>query len=98
MGQAAACPREPARCRYDLGARGHLRPGDRRLCRLLDLHALQGRDHKVEDGDGPQILRATTRDFRTFTTPEPWFKADDVPGAVKAKGMIDATVMADKGR
>ncbi|WP_230482263.1 family 43 glycosylhydrolase [Sphingomonas sp. Leaf21] len=55
-------------------------------------------DHKVEDGDGPQILRATTRDFRTFTTPEPWFKADDVPGAVKAKGMIDATVMADKGR
>ena len=54
--------------------------------------------HKIEDGNGPQILRAITRDFRTFTTPEPWFKAADVPGAVKAKGMIDATVMKDGDR
>jgi GH43 family beta-xylosidase len=49
--------------------------------------------HKREDGNGPQILTATTRDFRTFTAPKPWFKAADVPGAVKSKGMIDATVM-----
>jgi GH43 family beta-xylosidase len=53
--------------------------------------------HTVEDGEGPQILTATTRDFRTFTTPTPWFKAADVPGAVRAKGMIDATVMKDRG-
>lgn len=51
--------------------------------------------HSVEDGEGPQILSAITRDFRTFTTPTPWFKAADVPGAVRAKGMIDATVMKD---
>ncbi|WP_343525536.1 family 43 glycosylhydrolase [Sphingomonas sp.] len=49
--------------------------------------------HKVEDGEGPQILSAITRDFRVFTTPKPWFKAADVPGAVRSKGMIDATVM-----
>lgn len=49
--------------------------------------------HNREDGNGPQILTAITRDFKTFTTPKPWFKAADVPGAVKAKGMIDATVM-----
>ncbi len=54
--------------------------------------------HKVEDGDGPQILTATTRDFRSFTAPEPWFKAADVPGAVKSKGMIDATVMKSGDR
>jgi GH43 family beta-xylosidase len=51
--------------------------------------------HKVEDGNGPQILTATTRDFRTFTAPVPWFKAEDVAGAVKRHGMIDATVMKD---
>jgi GH43 family beta-xylosidase len=49
--------------------------------------------HTVEDGNGPQILSSITRDFRTFTAPKPWFKAADVPGTVKAKGMIDATVM-----
>ncbi|WP_322966199.1 family 43 glycosylhydrolase [Sphingomonas fuzhouensis] len=54
--------------------------------------------HKVEDGNGPQILSAITRDFRSFTTPQPWFKAADVPGAVKAKGMIDATVLKDGDR
>ncbi|GAA3268318.1 hypothetical protein GCM10020258_39460 [Sphingomonas yabuuchiae] len=54
--------------------------------------------HKVEDGNGPQILRATTRDFRNFSTPEPWFRSADVPGAVKAKGMIDATVLRDGDR
>ncbi|MEG3089896.1 family 43 glycosylhydrolase [Sphingomonas sp. PB1R3] len=54
--------------------------------------------HRIEDGNGPQILRATTRDFRTFSAPVPWFKAADVPGAVKAKGMIDATVLKDGDR
>jgi GH43 family beta-xylosidase len=52
-------------------------------------------DHKIEDGNGPQILTAITRDFRTFTAPRPWLKAADVPGAVKAKGMIDTTVLKD---
>lgn len=54
--------------------------------------------HTVEDGNGPQILRATTRDFRSFTDPVPWFKAADVPGAITAKGMIDATVLKDGDR
>jgi GH43 family beta-xylosidase len=54
--------------------------------------------HKIEDGNGPQILTAITRDFRTFSAPKPWFKAADVPGAIKAKGMIDTTVMKDGNR
>ncbi len=54
--------------------------------------------HKIEDGDGPQILTAITRDFRTFTSPKPWFKAADVAGAIKSKGMIDTTVMKDGDR
>ncbi|MDP1027023.1 family 43 glycosylhydrolase [Sphingomonas sp. KR1UV-12] len=51
--------------------------------------------HKMGDGNGPQILMSTTRDFRTFTKPEPWFKSVDVPGLVRDKGMIDATVLKD---
>lgn len=54
--------------------------------------------HKVSDGNGPQILSAITRDFRHFTPPTPWFKSTDVPGAVKDKGMIDATVLKDGDR
>ncbi len=49
------------------------------------------------DGEGPQILRSTTSDFRTFTTPEPWLKAADVPGMVRDKGLIDTTILADQG-
>ncbi|WP_294197478.1 glycoside hydrolase family 43 protein [uncultured Sphingomonas sp.] len=49
------------------------------------------------DGDGPQIMMATTRDFRTFSTPRPWLKAADVPGMVRDKGLIDATVLHDAG-
>lgn len=49
------------------------------------------------DGEGPRILRSTTSDFRTFTTPEPWLKAADVPGMVRDKGLIDTTVLADRG-
>lgn len=49
------------------------------------------------DGEGPRILKSTTTDFRTFTTPEPWLKASDVPGMVRDKGLIDATVLADQG-
>jgi hypothetical protein len=30
--------------------------------------------HKQGDGHGPQILMSTTRDFRHFTTPQPWFQ------------------------
>jgi len=47
------------------------------------------------DGNGPQILMSTTRDFRSFTTPVPWLKAADVPGLVPDKGLIDATVLKD---
>ncbi len=47
------------------------------------------------DGNGPQILMSTTRDFRRFTTPVPWLKAADVPGLVPGKGLIDATVLKD---
>lgn len=51
--------------------------------------------HRRDDGNGPQIVMATTRDFRTFTPARPWFKAADVPGLVRANGMIDATVLKD---
>lgn len=51
--------------------------------------------HKQGDGNGPQILISTTRDFRHFTTPRPWVKAADLPFLVKDKGMIDATVLKD---
>ncbi len=50
---------------------------------------------KQGDGNGPQILMSTTRDFRTFTTPRPWFKAADRPELVPASGMIDTTVLKD---
>jgi len=49
----------------------------------------------VEDGNGPQILTSTTRDFRDFTTPEVWFKAADVPSLNKSNGLIDATMLKD---
>ncbi|MBN0038579.1 family 43 glycosylhydrolase [Cellulosimicrobium cellulans] len=49
----------------------------------------------VQDGNGPQILTSITRDFRTFTDPEPWFKAADVPGLVEDRGLIDSTVLKD---
>ncbi|MFF0911179.1 immunoglobulin-like domain-containing protein [Microbacterium enclense] len=49
----------------------------------------------MPDGNGPQILLSTTRDFRDFTTPEPWFKAADVPGLVQGNGLIDSTVLKE---
>ena len=51
--------------------------------------------HRTSDGNGPQILISTTRDFRHFTPPRPWFKAADLPFLVKDKGMIDSTVLKD---
>ncbi|WP_083672188.1 family 43 glycosylhydrolase [Sphingomonas montana] len=47
------------------------------------------------DGNGPQMLYATTRDFRTFTQPQQWFKAADLSELVKSRGMIDSTVLRD---
>ncbi|WP_307448635.1 immunoglobulin-like domain-containing protein [Microbacterium proteolyticum] len=47
------------------------------------------------DGNGPQILISTTRDFRDFTTPQPWFKARDVAGLVQGNGLIDSTVLKE---
>ncbi|WP_081323108.1 immunoglobulin-like domain-containing protein [Microbacterium testaceum] len=49
----------------------------------------------VGDGNGPQIMTTITRDFRTFSTPQPWFKASDVPGLVKGSGLIDSTILKD---
>lgn len=49
----------------------------------------------MPDGNGPQILLSTTRDFRDFTTPEPWFTAADVPGLVQGNGLIDSTVLKE---
>jgi GH43 family beta-xylosidase len=48
-----------------------------------------------KDDNGPQILFATTRDFRTFSEPTPWFKSADLPDLVKRAGMIDFTVIKD---
>ncbi len=47
------------------------------------------------DGNGPQILMSTTRDFRTFSTPQPWFKSADLPALVRDRGMIDTTVLQE---
>jgi hypothetical protein len=47
------------------------------------------------DGNGPQILISTTRDFRDFTTPQPWFKARDVSGLNAGNGLIDSTVLKE---
>lgn len=50
------------------------------------------------DGNGPQMLFATTRDFRTFSTPRIWFRAADRPELDAGKGMIDSTVLYDGGQ
>ena len=50
------------------------------------------------DGSGPQMLFATTRDFRTFSAPQVWFKAADRPELDAGKGLIDATVLHDGGQ
>ncbi|MBF4461307.1 MULTISPECIES: immunoglobulin-like domain-containing protein [unclassified Rathayibacter] len=47
------------------------------------------------DGNGPQIVTSITRDFRTFTTPQPWFKAADLPSLNKGNGLIDSTVLKE---
>lgn len=54
-----------------------------------------GADRNVADGNGPQILISTTRDFRDFTTPQPWFKAKDVAGLNQGAGLIDSTVLKE---
>ncbi|WP_081996189.1 glycoside hydrolase family 43 protein [Croceibacterium mercuriale] len=45
------------------------------------------------DGHGAQMLFASTRDFHTFSPPQPWFKAADRPELTPDKGLIDATVL-----
>ncbi len=54
-----------------------------------------GADRNVGDGNGPQILISTTRDFRDFTTPQPWFKSADVAGLNVGNGLIDSTVLKE---
>lgn len=54
-----------------------------------------GAARNVADGNGAQILISTTRDFRDFTTPEPWFKSADVPGLDVGRGLIDSTVLKE---
>jgi hypothetical protein len=54
-----------------------------------------GAARNVPDPNGPQILISTTRDFRDFTTPQPWFKAADVAGLNAGSGLIDSTVLKE---
>ncbi|ADU14324.1 family 43 glycosylhydrolase [Asticcacaulis excentricus] len=68
----------------------------------IDAYVVYWTSHMFEDAartrkdtNGPQILTSITRDFRTFTAPQPWFKAADLPDLVKTQGMIDSTVLKD---
>ncbi|MCJ1709550.1 immunoglobulin-like domain-containing protein, partial [Microbacterium sp. VKM Ac-2923] len=54
-----------------------------------------GAARNTPDGNGAQILLSTTRDFRDFTTPQPWFKSADVPGLNVGRGLIDSTVLKE---
>lgn len=54
-----------------------------------------GAARNVPDGNGPQILISTTRDFRDFTTPQPWFRSADVAGLTVGNGLIDSTVLKE---
>jgi uncharacterized protein YjdB len=54
--------------------------------------------HTQEDGNGPQILMATTRDFVTFTPAEPYIKSGDIEGLRKTNaGLIDTTILERDG-
>jgi len=54
--------------------------------------------HTQEDGNGPQILMATTRDFVTFTPAVPYIKSQDIPGLRKTNaGLIDTTILERDG-
>lgn len=54
--------------------------------------------HTQEDGNGPQILMATTRDFVTFTPAEPYIKSGDIDGLRKTNaGLIDTTILERDG-
>ncbi|MGN7971023.1 immunoglobulin-like domain-containing protein [Microbacterium sp. 22296] len=54
-----------------------------------------GAARNTPDGNGPQILISTTRDFRDFTTPQPWFKAADLSQLNAGNGLIDSTVLKE---
>lgn len=52
----------------------------------------------TEDGNGPQILMATTRDFVNFTPAVPYIKSQDIPGLRKVNaGLIDTTILERDG-
>lgn len=54
--------------------------------------------HTQEDGNGPQILMATTRDFVTFTPAVPYITSGDIAGLRKTNaGLIDTTIMERDG-
>ncbi|MDT0117126.1 LamG-like jellyroll fold domain-containing protein [Microbacterium sp. PRF11] len=54
--------------------------------------------HTQEDGNGPQILMATTRDFVNFTPAVPYIKSGDIEGLRKTNaGLIDTTIMERDG-
>ena len=54
--------------------------------------------HTQEDGNGPQILMSTTRDFVTFTPAVPYIKSGDIEGLRKTNaGLIDTTIMERDG-
>jgi hypothetical protein len=52
----------------------------------------------TEDGNGPQILMATTRDFVNFTPAVPYIKSQDIEGLRKTNaGLIDTTILERDG-
>lgn len=49
----------------------------------------------VTDGKDLQMLYSTTRDFRTFTDPQPWFSSSDVPELAPNTAVLDSTVVKE---
>ena len=48
-------------------------------------------------GNNPKLYYATTRDFRTFSEPQEWLDASDVPGSAQGGGLIDASMIEEDG-
>jgi hypothetical protein len=51
-----------------------------------------------DDGAGPQMMIATTSDFRTFSAPRPWAKSGERGDLKPGTELIDATVLLDNGQ
>ncbi|WP_347302084.1 glycoside hydrolase family 43 protein [Croceibacterium sp. TMG7-5b_MA50] len=51
-----------------------------------------------DDGNGPQMLLSTTRDFRSFTPPRPWIKSADRAELQPGSELIDSSVLFEDGQ